>query len=333
MPSCNGRAWQGHGGWRRSQRSWGVAVVAGVLLALAGPASAGPAASDPRLSATLVGRLEPRATARLAVRWDGPPGALLDAWVDLDGDGLLAPGELVADGRPLASGIEVVSFDLAPDARVVPEPRVWVEARAEGWREAEETAGAGAIAESRDGCAWQPGFALGGINDQVYAMSVFDDGSGPALYAGGGFTTADGVLVNRIARWNGSVWSALSGPSGTGVSGSVFALTVLDDGTGPALYAGGGFTTAGGVTVNRIARWNGSAWSALGGPAGTGMNNAVRALAVFDNASSPALYAGGSFTIAGGLSSSYIAAWRCPTDIFGDGFEQGDTTAWTYTEP
>ncbi|HYV29047.1 MAG TPA: hypothetical protein VFA77_16050, partial [Candidatus Eisenbacteria bacterium] len=30
------------------------------------------------------------------------------------------------------------------------------------------------------------------------------------------------------------------------------------------LYAGGDFTTAGGVNVNQIARWDGKAWSALG---------------------------------------------------------------------
>ena len=45
---------------------------------------------------------------------------------------------------------------------------------------------------------------------------------------------------------------------------------------GHDLYAGGGFTTAGGVAANRIAKWNGSAWSALG----SGMNGAVYALAV-----------------------------------------------------
>ena len=37
----------------------------------------------------------------------------------------------------------------------------------------------------------------------------------------------------------------------------VWALAVGSDGT---LYAGGDFITAGGVTVNRVARWTGSAW-------------------------------------------------------------------------
>ena len=35
----------------------------------------------------------------------------------------------------------------------------------------------------------------------------------------------------------------------------VLALTTHDDGTGPALYTGGFFTAAGGVTANHIAEW------------------------------------------------------------------------------
>ena len=94
----------------------------------------------------------------------------------------------------------------------------------------------------------------------VRALTVFDDGGGPALYAGGDFTTAGGVAANRIAKWDGSSWTAL----GSGMNNDVHALAVFDDGGGPALYAGGAFTTAGGVAANRIAKWDGSSWSALG---------------------------------------------------------------------
>jgi trimeric autotransporter adhesin len=154
---------------------------------------------------------------------------------------------------------------------------------------------------------WVPTFGPdSNLSGSVRALTVFDDGSGggPALYAGGDFTTAGGQEVNSIAKWDGSKWSAL----GTGMmDGSVLALTVFDDGSvsGPALYAGGFFTTAGGQ-VNRIAKWNGSTWSALG----TGMNNSVLALTVFDDGSvsGPALYAGGTFTTAGGQVNR-IAKW------------------------
>jgi hypothetical protein len=72
---------------------------------------------------------------------------------------------------------------------------------------------------------------------------------------------------------------------------------------GSNLYVGGEFSTAGGVSANRIARWNSSGWSALG----TGMNNPVFALA-WDGSY---LYAGGAFTNAGGVPfTSYIARWN-----------------------
>ncbi|MBX3322950.1 MAG: hypothetical protein KF757_08165 [Phycisphaeraceae bacterium] len=164
-----------------------------------------------------------------------------------------------------------------------------------------------------DGSAWSALTGPGGtgVDFTVAALTVFDDGSGPALYVGGNFTSAGGVTVNRIARWNGSAWSGLTGPGGTGVNGTVWSLTVFDDGSGggPALYAGGVFTTAGGVTVNRIARWDGSAWSALTGSGGTGVGSWVNAMAVFDDGTGSALYAGGIFITAGGVTVNRIARW------------------------
>ena len=108
----------------------------------------------------------------------------------------------------------------------------------------------------------------------------------------------------------------------------VWALGTFDDGRGPALFAGGGFATAGGVTVNSIARWDGSSWSSLAGPFDTGANATVDALAGFNDGPGEVLFAGGDFTSVGGLSSTHIAAWRCGL-IFADGFESGDATAWS----
>jgi hypothetical protein len=78
----------------------------------------------------------------------------------------------------------------------------------------------------------------------------------------------------------------------------VVALTVY----GGELIAGGSFITAGGSSANYIARWNGSAWSALG----AGMGSEVRALTVYGGE----LIAGGNFTTAGGTSANYIARWN-----------------------
>jgi hypothetical protein len=86
-------------------------------------------------------------------------------------------------------------------------------------------------------------------------------------------------------------------------------VAVFDDGTGPALYVGGEFVTAGGVTVNNIARWDGSALSAVG----NGFNGSVRALMAYDDGSGPALYAGGEFSAVDGQPVGYAARWNGTT--------------------
>jgi hypothetical protein len=151
--------------------------------------------------------------------------------------------------------------------------------------------------------AWRPTFGeRPGTDEPILALAVHDDGRGPALFAGGDFTSAGGVLASRIARWGGSRWSSL----GSGITGrSVHALASFDDGSGPALYAAGDFTSAGGVAASHIARWDGASWS----PVGSGTNFPVYALAVHDDGNGPALYAGGQFGSAGGVSASRVARW------------------------
>lgn len=151
----------------------------------------------------------------------------------------------------------------------------------------------------------------------IATMAVFDDGGGEALFIGGGFTKVDGVTARGIARWDGVEWSEPGGGVGGYTSSSVAALLVHDDGSGPALYAGGSFTTAGGAAANDIARWDGRAWSGLGtGTDGGG----VAALATFDDGSGPALFVGGGFRHAGGKLSAYWARWQCLAgDLTGDG--------------
>jgi hypothetical protein len=176
-----------------------------------------------------------------------------------------------------------------------------------------------------DGSSWATlGSGLtGSTSSGVYALTVFDDGTGPALYAGGKFTFSAGCpSVNRIAKWNGSCWAAL----GSGMNGEVNALTTFDDGNGPALYAGGNFTTAGGASANNVARWNGASWT----PLGSGMNGPLRALGVFDDGSGAALYAGGYFNTAGGMSALGIAQWSDGSwAALGSGFNSGAARALT----
>jgi hypothetical protein len=91
-----------------------------------------------------------------------------------------------------------------------------------------------------NGTAWSPlGSGIG--FQEVRALHVFDDGSGPALFAAGWFGAAGGVTAYSVAKWNGSNWSALSTPFGTVVD--IHALTVFDGGTGPALMMAGGLAS------------------------------------------------------------------------------------------
>lgn len=157
---------------------------------------------------------------------------------------------------------------------------------------------------------WSPlGF---GTIGSVRALAVLPGGD---VIAGGSFVTAGRVTANNIARYNPStnVWSTL----GSGVGGSVNALAVLPGGVGGAggaeggVIVGGIFATAGGVTVNCIARYNPStgAWSALG----SGTDGAVRALAVLPDGD---VIVGGYFTTAGGVAASNIARYNPTTGVW-----------------
>jgi PKD repeat protein len=128
-----------------------------------------------------------------------------------------------------------------------------------------------------------------GSNTIIYWQLVVRD-----LY--GDSASATGNLIAPLPLPH--KWSAL----GSGMmNGTVLALAFDSSGN---LYAGGGFTTAGGISARSIAKWNGSSWSALG----SGMNGGnVWALAV-DNSGN--LYAGGNFTTAGGVSANRVAKWN-----------------------
>lgn len=138
-----------------------------------------------------------------------------------------------------------------------------------------------------------------GFDNEAYGLGVYNG----ELYASGQFTTAGGNPANHIARWNGASWSAV----GTGISGTAYPLTAYSFAVyNGELYVGGTFTSAGGSPANRIAKWDGTNWSALGSGVGGTTYCKVWSLAVFNNE----LYAGGNFVLAGGLPASHIAKWN-----------------------
>jgi Domain of unknown function (DUF5122) beta-propeller len=150
---------------------------------------------------------------------------------------------------------------------------------------------------------WHPDAGVPGIGGPVRAITTWDpDGDGPKprlLVLGGTFTNAQHLAANHIVAWDGAAWLTLGGGmtySGTDTPG-VFALTVYNG----ELVAGGHFTTAGGISANRIARWDGTSWR----PLGTGMDRGVFALAEH----SGSLVAGGVFSYAGDALSPSRARW------------------------
>jgi hypothetical protein len=134
-----------------------------------------------------------------------------------------------------------------------------------------------------------------GANNQVSALACGKNGS---LYLAGMFSVAGNVWANKIARWDGSAWSAL-GSAVKYDTGVVCALAVDSSGV---LYAGGSFSDVGGVAARNIAKWYGSAWS----PLGTGTRGKINALLIDKSGN---LFAGGLFDSAGSILAKDIAKW------------------------
>ena len=111
------------------------------------------------------------------------------------------------------------------------------------------------------------------------------------MYVGGNFTSAGGHQnAQRIARWNGTSWSALGTTPIT--NGAVYAIAYdIDSGR---VFAGGTFLNAGGhANADFLAVWDGSNWapfctSTQPGPA---FGGSVAALQIIGNT----LYVGGAF--------------------------------------
>lgn len=156
---------------------------------------------------------------------------------------------------------------------------------------------------------WQEiaGGVLGGSGTSVEALAVFDDGNGPALYIGGhfGFVGGNNPFSN-IVRWDGKNLAALGEGVSGGSGGNVIAMEVFDDGSGPALYVGGLFTTAGGESISNLARWDGETWSEVGGGISAGLLG-VQAIVADHDAGK--LYVTGLINSADGMPVNNIAVW------------------------
>ncbi len=152
-------------------------------------------------------------------------------------------------------------------------------------------------------CVYDSGLELGNLfgNSETMTMRCIaydeplwkEDGEkGIAISASQNLTV--GGIVARIA----GTWQAFNG----GVTSPSY-LNALAIGPDGSVYVTGSFTIIGGVSANRIARWNGAAWQALG----TGLDNYGQVIAIAPNGD---VYVGGNFATAGGVTCNNVARWN-----------------------
>lgn len=99
-----------------------------------------------------------------------------------------------------------------------------------------------------DGSKWH---SAGTPNFYAYCVEQTTDG----MYVGGAFTSVSDVPAAKIARYNGYAWYPLS----SGVTGGTGVVALQSDADG-ALWVGGDFTAAGGLTARGLAVWSGNTW-------------------------------------------------------------------------
>jgi hypothetical protein len=143
-----------------------------------------------------------------------------------------------------------------------------------------------------DGTTWSQVGVPFYHDSQVWALKVYDSGSGPRLYCAGNAGPA-GSPYGSVFAWDGRAWS------GIGYFSAIdppWALAVHDDGSGAKLYIAGDF--------EKLYRWNGQAVEMLG-DVGYGR----RRMLSHDFGSGPKLLIAGSQ----GSITPMISAWTGST--------------------
>jgi hypothetical protein len=161
-----------------------------------------------------------------------------------------------------------------------------------------------------DGASWHamgsgPGPAFGAVTGIVRSVTA----NGTDVYVGS--DASDIALIpqaDNVAKWNGTAWSAM-GSDTSGANGWFPAPTSINGMTtsGSRVFAIGAFQNANGDPLaDVVASFDGSAWHPVGSNGGGDgpLNASGHVLAVFDER----LYAGGSFTSAGGDPLAQFAA-------------------------
>jgi cysteine-rich repeat protein len=129
---------------------------------------------------------------------------------------------------------------------------------------------------------------------------------GTDIYAAGELTEVrgTGVPLSGLAKWNGSAWSSVGGGVTSGTPGGrVLAMLA----SGSDLFVAGFFDHAGAVPAVGIARWDGTAWHAVGGDLLQANSDPGLGSSLVRIGSD--IYVAGSFATAGGVTASNVAKW------------------------
>jgi len=144
-----------------------------------------------------------------------------------------------------------------------------------------------------NGTGWE---AVGSnnIDATVYDLEVFDGD----LYLAGSFDGIGGLPnSNHVAKWDGTVFSGLG--SGVSHSSSISLNVRALKAKGEILYVGGTFESAGGISTDNIAYWNGATWGELG----TGITQNVKVIEVYNEK----LYVGTQYDFS--TLDAYLYRW------------------------
>lgn len=145
------------------------------------------------------------------------------------------------------------------------------------------------------------------VGGRVNAIAVQADNK---IVIGGSFVTVGGVTQNRIARLNydGTLDTSFNTGANVGMSGTVNAIAIQAD---QKIVVGGSFTSARGVTQNRIARLNtdGSLDTGFNTGANVGFSATVNVIAIQGDQK---IVVGGQFGLARNVTQNRIA--RLETD-------------------
>ncbi len=154
-----------------------------------------------------------------------------------------------------------------------------------------------------DGSKWSPVAGPKGLGTYISQLQVYGD----VIYAWGNFDTL-GYTLSSLARLEGGNWHLIGGlgrAANEFLPGNVFGVEFVNN----KLYVCGSFTKAGSIYPVNVAEWDikNSTWKLLDdGRANQGIHDGN--IDVLEQ-SGNALFAGGSFSVAGGVYTRNIARW------------------------